>query len=300
MQEFLKDSLAADHKLEDPFFLPAALYVVATPIGNYQDITLRAIKILQQADFIICEDSRVSAKLLAKLAIKKSLIIYNDLSNEEVRAKILHLILSKKSLALISDAGTPLISDPGYKLVSFLLEQKIKVIAIPGPSALTAALSIAGIETDRFLFAGFIPNGAIARQKFFKELAEINCSLIFFESALRIKPSLASMLEILGNRTASVVREISKIYEETKKDHLENLVQYYQDNKIKGEVVILVSPPKSANRTTDFSALDQELKAGLGRVKPKELVALIADNYRVNKKIVYERMLALINDQEKN
>jgi 16S rRNA (cytidine1402-2'-O)-methyltransferase len=282
------------NNLNHAFFLPPALYVVATPIGNAEDITLRAIRILKDADYVICEDSRVTAKLLAKLGIKKSLIIYNDHSDEQIRERILKLILEKKSLALISDAGTPLISDPGYKLTSFLLANNIKVIPIPGACSVIAALSVAGIESNRFLFTGFIPNSAIQRDKFFKEFATINSTLIFFESALRISTSLKAMLKILGNRTGCVARELTKIYEETKKDYLEKLVEYYENNKIKGEVVILISPPESENKAADLDLIDQELKSGIGKMKPKELVALVAENHKINKKIVYNRMMEII------
>ncbi len=298
MQEILKNQ-TKEKSVEKPFFLPPALYVVATPIGNYDDITLRAVEILTKADFIICEDSRVTAKLLNKLQIKKSLIIYNDHSDEEIREKILGLIQNQKALALVSDAGTPLISDPGYKLVSLLLKNNQKVIAIPGVSSVTAALSISGIESDRFLFAGFVPNSDIARNNFFKEFAQINSSLIFFESANRIGKTLKAMLKNFGNRTASVVREITKIYEETRKDYLENLVEFYDQNEIKGEVVILVSPPKSENKEIDFDLIDRELKSGLDKMKPKDLVVLISDNYKLNKKMVYERMIKIIENAKK-
>jgi len=275
----------------------AGLYVVATPIGNFGDITLRAIEVLKNCDFVVCEDSRVTLKLLNKLEIKKPFIIYNDQSDDLVRGKILSLIKEGKIIALVSDAGTPLISDPGYKLVNMLIRNGIKVIAIPGPSSVIAALSISGIESNRFLFAGFIPDSKIAQEKLFKELAIINSSLIFFEAANQVLPSLEMMLEIFGNRSAAVVREITKIYEETKKDSLSNLVKYYQENNIKGEVVILVSPPKSDDKEIDLEALDLELKSGLKKFKPKDLVGIIADNYGLNKKIVYQRMLELKDEK---
>ncbi len=275
----------------------SGLYVVATPIGNFGDITLRAIEVLKNCDFVVCEDSRVTLKLLNKLEIKKPFIIYNDQSDDLVRGKILSLIKEGKIIALVSDAGTPLISDPGYKLVNMLISNSIKVIAIPGPSSVIAALSISGIESNRFLFAGFIPDSKIAQEKLFKELAIINSSLIFFEAANQVLPSLEMMLEIFGNRSAAAVREITKIYEETKKDSLSNLVKYYQKNNIKGEVVILVSPPKSDDKEIDLEALDEELKLGLKKFKPKDLVGIIADNYGLNKKVVYQRMLELKNEK---
>lgn len=285
MQEFLKNNTSP---------LNPALYVVATPIGNLGDITLRAIEVLQKCDYVVCEDSRVTSNLLAKLQIKKFLMIYNDHSDEEMRLKILNLILSGKSLALVSDAGTPLISDPGYKLVSLLLENNAQVISIPGACSAVAALSISGIESNRFLFAGFIPTAKAQRERFLKDLSTINSTLIFFETSHRISESLKVMLKTFGNRTACVVREITKIYEETKKDYLENLVEFYEANKIKGEIVILVSPPNKKSQEVDFDLVDEELKLALKTMKPKEAVALIADNHKLNKKDLYQRMLKLI------
>lgn len=293
MQEFLKTD-----NLSRSFFLPPALYVVATPIGNFSDITLRAIEILQKCDAVICEDSRISANLLSKLQIKKSLMIYNDHSDEEMRQKILHLISSGKSLALVSDAGTPLISDPGYKLVTMLLENDIKVVSIPGACSVVAALSISGIESNRFLFAGFIPSAKSERESFLKELSIISSTLIFFETSHRIAESLEVMLKIFGNRTAAVVREITKIYEETKKDYLENLVEFYQSNKIKGEIVILISPPSKKPQEVDFDLIDKELELSLKTMKPKDAVAVVADNYNLNKKELYQRMLKIISERK--
>jgi 16S rRNA (cytidine1402-2'-O)-methyltransferase len=292
MQEFLKD------KEDKDFFLPSALYVVSTPIGNYSDITLRAIETLQKCDFVICEDSRVAGKLLKKLQIKKSFIIYNDHSDDFARQKILNLLQDNKSLALISDAGTPLISDPGYKLVTFLLDQDKKVISIPGACAAIAALSISGIQSDRFLFVGFVPTAQIQKVKFFKELESINSTLIFYESANRISKSLESMLEIFGDRMASVAREITKMYEETRKDSLKDLVEYYKNNKIKGEVVILVSPPKTGDVSIDINVVDEELRSGLKKMKPKDLVSLVADNHKMKKKEVYQRMLKIVESEK--
>lgn len=292
MQEFLTNQqLIKDQKL-----VPA-LYVVSTPIGNLGDITLRAIEVLQKCDFVVGEDSRVTAKLLNRLEIKKSFITYNDHSDQLARDKILNFILSGKVLALVSDAGTPLISDPGYKLVEFLLENNAKVTSVPGACSVIAALTISGIASNRFMFVGFTPHSEIARQHFFKDLVNIDSSLIFFESANRLLVSLEVMLQIFGNREVAVVREITKIYEETKKAKLTDLISYYRQNSIKGEVVVLLSPP-SKNTEVDMEVVDQELRSGIKTVKPKDLVALVADQYGLNKKVLYQRMLQIIkNDQ---
>jgi len=299
MQEFLNDNpahLVPGHLL--PAHLVPALYVVATPIGNLDDITLRAINILKQCDFVICEDSRVTAKLLNHLEIKKSFIIYNDHSESADREKILNFILQGKSLALVSDAGTPLVSDPGYKLVNFLLQNNCKVLSAPGACAPIAALSVSGIASDRFMFVGFIPNGALAKENFFKELANIDTTLIFFETSNRLISSLEVMIKVFGNRISAVAREISKIYEQTKKASLEELIIFYQQKSPRGEIVILVSPPAKRGEI-NFAQIDEKLKQGLNVVKPKELVALVADDLAISKKIVYQRMLEILKDEKK-
>ncbi len=289
MQEFLNDN---------PAHLVPALYVVATPIGNLGDITLRAINILKQCDFVICEDSRVTAKLLNHLEIKKPFIIYNDYSESADREKILNFILQGKSLALVSDAGTPLVSDPGYKLVNFLLQNNCKVLSAPGACAPIAALSVSGIASDRFMFVGFIPSGTLAKENFFKELANIDTTLIFFETSNRLISSLEVMMKVFGNRISAVAREISKIYEQTKKASLEELIIFYQQKSPRGEIVILVSPPAKRGEV-NFAQIDEKLKQGLNIMKPKELVALVADDLVINKKIVYQRMLEILKDEKK-
>lgn len=275
----------------------AALYVVATPIGNLGDITLRAINILQKCDFIICEDTRITSRLLNNLEIKKPLIIYNDQSDNFTREKILNHILQGKSLALISDAGTPLISDPGYKLVSFILKNNCQVLSVPGPCSVIAALCISGIESNRFMFVGFIPTTSIAKENFFKDLLNIKSSLIFFETSNRLVSSLKLMLKIFGNKNATICREITKIYEETKKDNLQNLIDYYEQKPAKGEIVILLS--SIDHQEIDIAKIDQELKNSLGKIKPKELVEMVANNFSVNKKLVYQRMLGVIKNEDK-
>jgi 16S rRNA (cytidine1402-2'-O)-methyltransferase len=284
MQEFLNNNPAQ--------ILPA-LYVVATPIGNLGDITLRAINTLKQCDFVVCEDSRTTAKLLKNLEIKKPFLVYNDHSDQLVREKILNLILQGKALALVSDAGTPLISDPGYKLVAFLLENHCQVLSVPGACSAIAALSVSGIASDRFMFVGFIPSGSLAKENFFKDLVNIDSSLIFFETSNRLIASLETMLKTFGNRIACVSREITKIYEQTKKANLTDLITFYQQNPPRGEIVILLSPPPKRGEVS-FAEIDEKLKQGLKTMKPKDLVSLVADNLAVNKKLVYQRMLELI------
>ncbi len=268
-----------------------ALYIVATPIGNLGDITLRAINILQQCDFVVCEDSRVTSRLLDYLEIKKPFIIYNDHSDNFAREKILNQILQGKSLALVSDAGTPLISDPGYKLVEFLLKNNCQILSVPGACSAIAALSVSGIASDRFMFVGFIPTNS--KENFFKDLIDIKSTLIFFETSNRLVSSLEIMLKIFGNRTAAVAREITKLYEETKKADLQSLIKHYQENPAKGEIVIVLAP-LAKNSEINFEEIDQKLKLGMEKFKPKDLAAMVADEFGVNKKFVYQRMLQIV------
>ncbi|MFT5703680.1 MAG: 16S rRNA (cytidine1402-2'-O)-methyltransferase [Rickettsiales bacterium] len=285
MQEILKENQAKITKELVP-----ALYVVATPIGNLGDITLRAIEVLKKCDFVVCEDSRVTGKLLNFFEIKKPFIVYNDHSGEIVREKILSLILQGKSLALVSDAGTPLISDPGYKLVEFLRNNNCQILSIPGACSAIAALCVSGIGSARFMFCGFVPH--VSKTGFFKELVNIESSLIFFESPSRLVKTLKIMKEIFGNRMAAISREITKFYEQTKKDTLENLIDFYEQNPPRGEIVILLSSPLKKGQA-DGSQIDKALKKGLGKMKPKELVAAVAEELKLGKKEVYQRMLEL-------
>ncbi len=301
--------------------LENALYIVATPIGNLGDITIRALETLKGVDVIICEDSRVTSKLLEKYQIKdKKLFIYNDHSSEHDRVKILNLLQQKLSLALVSDAGTPLISDPGHKLVEFLKLQNQKIIPIPGASSITAALSACGIACDNFLFMGFLPNSKIQRCNLLESLPK-NYSLVFFESARRLSESLEDIKQILGNRKISIARELTKIHEEIVTDLVENVIEFYDKksivhNKIgndssdkaqegnsakgakgaKGEIVIVISKLSRKEKSYDneeiIDKINQALKA---KVSIKDLSAQIADIYQINRKDVYNLALNIIN-----
>ncbi|MFT6331823.1 MAG: 16S rRNA (cytidine1402-2'-O)-methyltransferase [Lentimonas sp.] len=270
--------------------LKPALYVVATPIGNLDDITIRAVKILKECDFVICEDSRVTGKLLKHLEIKKPFLIYNDHSDSFMREKILNQLLQGKSLALVSDAGTPLISDPGFKLVSFLQKNNCEILAIPGACSAIAALSVSGISSSRFMFIGFVPH--VAKTGFFNQLTAIESSLIFFESPSRLLKTLQKMREIFGNRVAAVSREITKIYEQTKRGNLEELIKFYEENIPRGEIVILLSGAEKKNDVSEEEIV-KALKKGLGKFRSKELVEIVADELKASKKEVYQLMLKL-------
>lgn len=222
------------------------LYVTATPIGNLKDITLRAIETMRAADLILCEDKRVTARLCQAHGIETPLMAYHDHNGAQMRPVILDHLGAGKVLCLVSDAGTPLISDPGYKLVQAVREAGHTVFTVPGPSALTAALSIAGVPTDRFLFAGFLPPKAAARAAILEELAPIRVSLVFYETGPRLAASLEQMAVILGPRKGVVARELTKLHEEVVAAPLAVLAKNYRDKPPKGELAILVEPPEDA------------------------------------------------------
>ena len=221
------------------------LYIVSTPIGNLNDITIRALETLKNSDIILCEDTRISAKLLAKHNITGSLSIYNDKSDETTRKYIIKNIEAGKVVSLISDAGTPLISDPGYKLVREVKEKGYFIDIAPGVSAPIAALTLSGLPSDRFIFAGFLPKTDIGREKVFLEFAEVDATLIFFDRSTRIVDSLQAALKILGNREANVSRELTKFFQESRTSDIESLIKYYSHNLPKGEIVLLISGKKS-------------------------------------------------------
>ena len=221
------------------------LYIVSTPIGNLNDITIRALETLKNSDIILCEDTRISAKLLAKHNIPGSLSIYNDKSDETTRKYIIKNIEAGKVISLISDAGTPLISDPGYKLVREAKEKGYFIDIAPGVSAPIAALTLSGLPSDRFIFAGFLPKTDIGREKVFLEFAEVDATLIFFDRSTRIVDSLQAALKILGNREANVSRELTKLFQESRTSDIESLIKYYSQNLPKGEIVLLISAKKS-------------------------------------------------------
>ena len=223
--------------------LPAGLYVVATPIGNLADITLRAIAVLAQVDVIYCEDTRHSRTLLAHFCITRPTRPYHEHNAARERPRVLAELAAGKSVGLISDAGTPLISDPGYKLVREAIEAGFPVTAIPGPSAPLAALVSAGLATDAFLFAGFLPPRRSARKTRLEELKAVPATLVFFEAPSRLADSLGDIADVLGDREAAVARELTKLHEEMRRGTPAELSQWAGDAAPKGEMVILVGPP---------------------------------------------------------
>jgi 16S rRNA (cytidine1402-2'-O)-methyltransferase len=267
--------------------LDPGLYIVATPIGNLSDLSPRAAATLAQADLIAVEDSRVTAKLLHHIGVKRTMVPYHDHNADRVRPRLIDE-MKDKAVALVSDAGTPLISDPGYKLVRDARSAGIRVTTVPGPSAAIAALTLAGLPTDRFAFFGFLPSKASARASAIAKAAKFDGSLIFYESGPRLAASLAALRTGLGQREAAVVREISKRFEETVMGSLGELAQRYEVVAPRGEIVIVVGPPIEAE-AADETEIDQALVEAMSRLSPSRAAAEVAENLGVAKRLVYER-----------
>ncbi|MEQ1618382.1 MAG: 16S rRNA (cytidine(1402)-2'-O)-methyltransferase [Terricaulis sp.] len=267
------------------------LYVVATPIGNLRDISLRALDILGGASRLYAEDTRVARKLLDAYGLKPRLGAYHDHSDESARREILEALAGGESVALISDAGTPLISDPGFKLVRAAIEAGFKVFPIPGASAALAGLVVSGMATDRFMFLGFLPAKQAGRRAALEEAADIDATLVVYESGPRLADSLADMADILGNRPAAVARELTKLFEETRRDTLAALAAHYSEaGPPKGEIVVVIGPPLRTEVSDD--ALDAFLAghlAGGVRVAASEAARALG----VSRKRAYARALAL-------
>lgn len=270
------------------------LYIVATPIGNLQDVSARAESTLRQADIVAAEDSRVTAKLLNHLGIKKQIVAYHDHVSEKVRADLIAR-MGDQAVALVSDAGTPLISDPGFKLVRDARAAGHLVTTIPGPCAAVAALTLAGLPTDRFLFAGFLPSKAKARKETIAELGAVRATLIFYESGPRLGKSLHALAETLGEREAAVAREISKKFEETVTGTLSELAARYADAPPRGEIVIVVAPPGEADPAS-AADIDAALAEALTRLPPGKAAREVAKALGLPSDGLYERAMALKED----
>lgn len=268
------------------------LYIVATPIGNLGDITLRALMTLADADAIACEDTRVTGGLLHRFGLKKTLIAYHDHNETEKKEDLLSRLSSGQSIALVSDAGTPLISDPGYKLVAAARARGIPVFALPGASALLTALASAGLPTDRFLFVGFLPPKEGARRTVLRDLCDTKATLVFYESPQRLSAALAAMADILGDRPATVSRELTKLFEETRSGTLAALASAFAAAPPKGEVVILVAPPLAADAPSD-AQIDAALQQALDQLSIRDASASVAERLGLSKKDAYRRALAL-------
>lgn len=273
--------------------LDCGLYVVATPIGNLNDISARALDTLNAAEIIACEDTRVTKKLFALLGISihKNFICYQNYNEEDKAAGIVDIIKGGQAVALVSDAGSPLISDPGYKLVSLCRKEGVKVYSIPGASAVICALQLAGLPTNRFMFAGFIPNKDKARADLFNELKSINTTLVLYETAPRLLKTLQAADDVFGTREMAVVREITKLYEDARNGTAQELAQYYTENPAKGEIVLVIAPPcQSESAEIDVK---NELLSRLQKMSLKSAVEEVTALSGLSKKEVYNQALAL-------
>ena len=274
------------------------LYLVATPIGNLGDITLRALEVLAAADVIACEDTRVTRKLADRFGIATPLTPYHEHNAAEARPKLLARLARGEAVALVSDAGTPLISDPGYRLVREAQAAGFAVTAVPGASSVLTALSVAGLPTDRFFFEGFLPPKQVARQKRIAALATIPATLVLFETGPRLAAALADLADGLGTREAAICRELTKLYEEVRHGALAALAHETADAPApRGEIAIVIAPPDAQEEAT-APDLDALIRAALARLSLKQAVAEVAAVTGAARREVYQRALALAEDRD--
>lgn len=287
----------AGHELLAPP-LPGGLHVVATPIGNLRDVTLRAVEILAAADLIACEDSRVSRRLLDHYGIATPLTSYHDHNAAAARPKLLDRLQQGAAVALVSDAGTPLVSDPGYKLVRAAQDAGHRVTCAPGASSVLAALTVAGMATDRFTFEGFLPAKSAGRRARIAELAAIPSTLVLFESGPRLAAALADLADRLGAREAAVCRELTKLHEEVRRGHLPALAAAYAEMAApRGEIAIVIGPPLPPQPTA-AAELDALLRPRLAQGSLKDAVAAVVAATGEPRGVVYKRALELAKGGE--
>ncbi len=272
--------------------LASGLYVTATPIGNLEDITLRALRVLENADVVACEDTRVTAKLLNAYGVKARLFAYHDHNAARVLPGLLARLAEGDRVALVSDAGTPLISDPGFRLVEAAREAGYEVFAVPGASSVSAALSVAGLPTDRFLFAGFLPPRKAARKKALEDLKHTQASLVLLEGPSRLGAMLGDAAKVLGPRNAAVARELTKLHEEVRRGTLTELAAHYAEaGPPKGEIVVIIAPPTD-NLDTDID-VDAALRDALQAGSVKDAASEVAQMTGRPRRELYARALAL-------
>ncbi len=279
-----------DTPLPDSGLWPG-LYIVATPIGNLGDVTRRAIEVLAGCAVIACEDTRVTGKLLYHLGLKRPMRRYDDHASDTAREKLLGEMMTVP-VALVSDAGTPLISDPGYRLVREARGRGIAVTTIPGPSALIAALTLAGLPTDRFMFAGFLPGKDKARGDVLAELAAVPATLVFYDTGPRLVASLEAMARIMPGREIAVARELTKLHEECRTGTAADLAAYYTAHPPRGEIVLLAGPPGAAEKPGEAD-IDAELLAALADLPASKAAALVAKKHGLDRKALYARVMEL-------
>lgn len=273
------------------------LYVVATPIGNLGDISSRAIETLKSANIIACEDTRITKKLFSLLGIglNKVFITLHDHNEEQQTNKIIELIKSGECVAQVSDAGSPLISDPGFKLIRRCREENIYITTIPGCCALICALQLSGLPTNKFMFAGFIPNKEKARQDLLSQYKNLDATLVFYETSTRIVKTLTAAADVFGNREMAVAREISKIYEDCQNGTAQELIEYFTNNEPKGEMVLMIAPASEEEK--EIPDIQNLLKEKMQKSSLKSAVKEIVETYGLNKNEVYEQALRIKNEQ---
>ena len=286
------------HVLTAPKLVPG-LYLVATPIGNLGDITLRALETLAGCDIIACEDTRITRRLTERYGISANLKPYHEHNAALARPKILEKLAQGASIALVSDAGTPLISDPGFKLVREACAAGFSVIALPGPSSVLTALAVAALPTDRFFFEGFLPHKQTARRARLAELARIDATLVMFESGNRVQDTLADLAAIMDGRDGAICRELTKMHEEVKRAPLTELAQAADTLETRGEFVLVIAPPPKGAQTMTDEALDDLLRSALLRDSVKDAVAHAVELSGRPRRAVYARALELAKESEK-
>jgi len=272
------------------------LYIVATPIGNLGDVTLRALEILGAVDLIACEDTRVTKRLLTKYDVATPLTLYHEHNAVRATPRLLQRLQDGAAVALVSDAGTPLISDPGYRLVQQVHEANYPVFVVPGPSAPIAALVASGLPSNRFLFAGFLPTRQSARRKSLAELTDLQASLVFLESPRRLARSLLDMLSVLGHREAALARELTKRYEEVVRGSLKELVDHYANTQApKGEVVVIIGPPiTEVDVVKNEATLDDLLTIALASMSVRDAARSVSIETGLPRRDAYRRALTLL------
>ena len=273
--------------------LKPGLYIISLPIGNSKDITIRAIEYLQSVDEIYCEDTRVTNKILSIYKIKKSLKNYHDHNGKKVRPEIIKKIKDGKTIALVSDAGTPLISDPGYKLVSELKAKDLYVTAAPGASSPITALTLSGLQTNSFYFLGFLPVKDQSRKNLIEGLKSLKTTIILFESANKINKTLQDLIDILGNREMAICREMTKKFEEIITGKISDIAQKIVSKKLKGEIVIVLY---GDNKKDQEINLDEIINSFEGEYRPSELAKIISDQTGFSKSIIYNKIIRLKED----
>jgi 16S rRNA (cytidine1402-2'-O)-methyltransferase len=274
--------------------LAGGLYLVATPIGNLRDVTLRALEVLAAADVIACEDTRVTRKLLDHYGITTPMTPYHEHNAGSARPKLLARLAEGASVALVSDAGTPLVSDPGYKLVRAAHDANYSVTVLPGASATLSALVVAGLPTDRFFFEGFLPAKEGQRRARIADLARIPATLVLFETGPRLARALDDLAEGFGAREAAICRELTKIHEEVRRGDLATLARdYAAAPEPRGEIVIVIAPPSEGQAALDTAAVDELLRRALGRASVKDAAEEVAAVTGRPRREIYQRALAL-------